>query len=189
MYTRKNTDISAKLTEKTRANLAHAFNWDTKTSWHFARCAQLAHEKGYSALTAIFSACAFAEQIHAERHAKVSFLLGQKPALTVKQPPEVSLDTMIQIMFDQEKETKDLYSRFIQEANEEDQLMASISFTFAQEADAIHSLCCSEIIEFEHRWMFKEKEYNICGLCGYLSAEKEDLCPVCGASEETFIVY
>lgn len=190
MFSKKETNDHKKIMRKTCANLACAFRREIQTSWLFSSYAEIARKQGYHALTSLFSACAFSEQIHAARHSKVSLILGYKVHCDAdsSQDPH-TFEEMIQTIVDQEREGADLYSRFIKEADEENQYLATISFSVARDSDAAHSFYCSKILESKNQWKKKEKQYRVCSLCGYLVLSSEDLCPSCGASEDKFVVY
>jgi rubrerythrin len=136
--------------------------------------ARKADEEGYPQIAKLFRAVAAAEGVHAERHLR---LLGEA---VVK-----STDENLQSSFDRETTVNQVYyPQFIQEAEEEGEQAAALTFSQAREAHAkLYKRALGAMIRDETH------DYYVCQVCGYV-AEREppDQCPICNAKRERFLL-
>jgi rubrerythrin len=136
--------------------------------------ARKADEEGYPQIAKLFRAVAAAEGVHAERHLR---LLGEA---VVK-----STDENLQSSFDRETTVNQVYyPQFIQEAEEEGEQAAALTFSQAREVHAkLYKRALGAMIRDETH------DYYVCQVCGYV-AEREppDQCPICNAKRERFLL-
>mgnify|MGYP001032673695 CR=1 FL=1 len=163
------------MSEKTQENLYTAFVGEAKAHHRLLAFARKAEDEGYEQVSRLFRAVASAEGIHAERHLR---LLGE----AVVRGTEENL----QYSFEQEKTVNQVYyPAFIQEAEEEGETAAIVTFKQARDVEERHAKLYRRALNA----MLREEthDYYVCQVCGYVAeTEPADECPVCGAKWEKF---
>ena len=161
--------------DKTRHNLYEAFVGEAKAYHRLLAFARKAEEEDYQQVAKLFRAVAAAEGVHAERHLR---LLGE----AVVQSTEENL----QSSFERESTVNQVtYPHFIQEAEEEGERAAALTFSQARDVEERHAQLYKRALNA----MLRDEmhDYYVCQVCGYV-AEREapDQCPVCNAKQEQF---
>ncbi len=160
---------------KTRHNLYEAFVGEAKAYHRLLAFARKADEEDYQQVAKLFRAVAAAEGVHAERHLR---LLGE----AVVQSTEENL----QSSFERETSINEAYyPQFIQEAEEEGERAAMLTFSQARDVEEGHAALYKRALSAMLR--DETHDYYVCQVCGYV-AEREapNLCPVCNAKREKF---
>jgi rubrerythrin len=165
------------MSEKTQNNLYTAFVGEAKAYHRLLAFARKADEEGYPQIAKLFRAVAAAEGVHTERHLR---LLGET---VVK-----STDENLQSSFDRETTVNQVYyPQFIQEAEEEGERAAALTFSQARDVEEVHAKLYKRALGAMIR--DETHDYYVCQVCGYV-AEREppDQCPICNAKRERFLL-
>ena len=160
---------------KTRSNLYTAFVGEAKAYHRLLAFARKAEEEEYQQVAKLFRAVAAAEGVHAERHL---CLLGE----AVVQSTEENL----QSSFERETSVNEVYyPAFIQDAEEEGEQAAALTFSQARDVEEGHAALYKRALSALLR--DETHDYYVCQVCGYV-AEREapDQCPVCNAKRGKF---
>jgi rubrerythrin len=158
---------------KTQANLAEAFAGESQANRKYLAFAKKADEDGYPMAAKLFRAAADAETVHAHNHLNV---LGGVKSTKENLAAAVSGETA---------EFKEMYPKMIEEAQEENQDEARLSFNFANKVEAIHA-------DLYQRYMDNlgnnaETAIFVCQVCGNtVEGAAQDKCSVCGNPKEKF---
>lgn len=161
--------------ENTQENLYEAFVGEAKAHHRLLGFARKAKDEGYEQVAKLFRAVASAEGVHAERHLR---LLGEAVVR--------STEENLQYSFEQETTVNQVYyPEFIQEAEEEKETAAVVTFKQARDVEERHAALYKRALNA----MLREEthDYYVCQVCGYI-AEREpaDECPICSAKREKF---
>lgn len=160
---------------KTHNNVYTAFVGEAKAYHRLMAFARKADEEGYTQIARLFRAVAAAEEVHAERHLR---LLGEA---VVK-----STEENLQTSFERETTVNEVYyPQFIQEAEEESEQRAALTFSQARDVEEGHAALYKRALNALLR--DETHDYHVCQICGYV-AEREapDQCPICNARRELF---
>lgn len=162
--------------ERTQRNLYEAFVGEAKAHRRLLAFARKADEEGYPDVARLFRAVAYAEGVHADRHLR---LLGEAIVRTTEEN--------LQTSFERESSVSgNIYPRFIQEAEEEGDRRAALSFAQARDAEESHAALYKRALGC----LLREEPctYFVCDVCGYVAeGEPPDECPICGAKREKFV--
>ena len=161
--------------ERTRSNAYQAFVGEAKAYHRLLAFARRADEEDYPQVAKLFRAVAAAEGVHAERHLR---LLGEA---VVK-----STEENLQFSFESETTVNQVYyPQFIQEAEDEGEQAAALTFQQARDVEEGHAALYKRALNAMLR--DETHDYHVCGVCGYI-AERDapDQCPICGATREKF---
>lgn len=162
--------------EQTQHNVYQAFVGEAKAYHRLLAFARKADEEGYAQIARLFRAVATAEGVHTERHLR---LLGE----AVVQSTEENL----QSSFERETGVNQVYyPQFIEDAEEEDERAAALTFSQARDVEEGHAALYKRALSAMLR--DEDHDFYVCQVCGYV-AEREapDQCPICGARRERFI--
>ena len=160
---------------KTQNNVYTAFVGEAKAYHRLMAFARKADEEGYTQIARLFRAIAAAEGVHAERHL---LLLGE----AVVKGTEENLQTS----FERETTVNEVYyPQFVQEAEEENERQAALTFSQARDVEKGHAALYKRALNALLR--DETCDYYVCQVCGYV-AEREapNQCPICNARRELF---
>ena len=169
------SNVTITMDNKTQRNLYEAFVGEAKAYHRLLAFAHKADEENYPQVAKLFRAVAAAEGVHAERHLR---LLGE----AVVQSTEENL----QSSFERETTVNEVYyPQFIQEAENEGERAAVLTFSQARDVEEGHAALYKRALSAMLR--DENHEYYVCQVCGYV-AEREppDQCPICNAKREQF---
>ena len=161
--------------ERTQRNTYEAFVGEAKAYHRLLAFARKAEQEDYAQIAKLFRAIAAAEGIHAERHLRQ---LGE----AVVQSTEENL----QSSFERETTVNEVYyPQFIQDAEDEGQRAAALTFAQARDVEEGHAALYKRALGAMLR--DEAHDYYVCRVCGYI-AEREvpDQCPICNAKRERF---
>lgn len=163
------------MSEKTQENLYTAFVGEAKAHHRLLAFGRKAEDEGYAQVAKLFRAVASAEGVHAERHLR---LLGEAVVR--------STEENLQYSFEQETTVNQVYyPAFIQEAEEEGEAAAVVTFKHARDVEERHAALYKRALSA----MLREEthDYYVCQVCGYIAEqEPADECPICSARREKF---
>ena len=160
----------------TKDNLQEAFAGESQANRTYLAFAEKADAEGRPQIAKLFRAAAEAETVHAHSHLRV---LGG-----VKGTAE-NLETAIE---GEGFEFKEMYPKFIAEAEKEGNNQAVTTFKYAHAVEEVHHKLYSEALEkFNAGEDLPEADIYVCGVCGYtVAGEPPDNCPVCGSVRKVF---
>ena len=160
----------------TKDNLQEAFAGESQANRTYLAFAKKADAEGRPQIAKLFRAAAEAETVHAHSHLRV---LGG-----VKGTAE-NLEAAIE---GESFEFKEMYPKFIAEAEKEGNKQAVTTFQYANAVEEVHHRLYSEALEkFKAGEDLPEDTIHVCGVCGYtVAGEPPDNCPVCGSVRKVF---
>ena len=161
--------------EKTRSNVYEAFVGEAKAYHRLLAFARRADEEDYPQVAKLFRAVAAAEEVHAERHLR---LLGEAVVKSTEENLEFSFESETTV-------NQVYYPQFIQEAEDEGEQAAALTFSQARDVEEGHAELYKRALSALLR--DETQDYHVCGVCGYV-AEREppDQCPICNATRKKF---
>jgi len=163
------------MTNKTQTNVYQAFVGEAKAYHRLLAFARKADGEDYQQVAKLFRAVAAAEGVHAERHLR---LMGEG---VVK-----STEENLQFAFESETTVNEVYyPQFIQDAEDEGQRAAALTFAQARDVEEGHAALYKRALGAMLR--DEAHDYYVCQVCGYI-AEREvpDQCPICNAGRTKF---
>lgn len=161
---------------KTQENLKAAFAGESQANRRYLAFAKVAEAEGKVNLAKLFKVVAEGETIHALKHLNV---LGE-----VKD----SIENVKAAIAGETYEIETMYPEFIDEAENEGNGAAKISFIGANEVEKTHQAAFRKALEaVETGSDIAEVQYHVCSICGELfEGEVPDNCPICKAPKEKF---
>ncbi|MEA3223788.1 MAG: rubrerythrin family protein [Thermodesulfobacteriota bacterium] len=162
-----------KMTEK---DLQDAFGGESMAHMKYLAFSDIAEKEGYSNVSRLFNAIAYAEQVHATNHAR---------NLGILKKTADNLDAAIE---GETYEVEEMYPAFDAVAKLQGEKGAQRSIHYALEAEKIHAELYKEAKEEVQQGKDIEiAEVYICPVCGYTPiGEPPERCPVCNAPRDKF---
>ena len=160
----------------TADNLQAAFAGESQANRKYLAFAKKAEADGFPQVAKLFRAAAEAETIHAHAHLRV--LGGVK-----------STAENVQAAIEGEGfEYKEMYPKFLAEAEQEGDQAAVHSFKNALAVEEIHYGLYSQALEAVQSGKdLPEASIYVCAICGNtVAGDAPDACPVCGAPKSQF---
>ncbi len=158
---------------KTLKNLAEAFAGESQANRKYLAFAKKADRDGYSQEAKLFRAAASAETVHAHNHLKA---MGGIKSTEENLNEAVSGET-----FEFEK----MYPGMIEDAKNENEDEARISFVFANKVEQIHADLYKKYLN--NLGKNEDTAIFVCQICGNtVEGNAPDKCPVCGNPKEMF---
>jgi rubrerythrin len=176
----------------TELNLISAFCGESQAHMRYLIFAKRAKEVGYSNISRLFTAVAYAERIHAGNHYRNIMTKG--PQTTFGSALFGSRSTIedLQHGIDGEHhEVEEMYPAYIATAKDQKEYGAEITFRYALEAERTHAGLYARAKEAaEQKRDADFKQIGVCEVCGWTTeGEIQDQCPVCKAKKEKFTVF
>ena len=161
--------------EKTRSNVYKAFVGEAKAYHRLLAFARKADEEDYEQIAKLFRAVAAAEGVHAERHLRL-----------MDEGVVKGTEENLQFAFESETTVNEVYyPQFIQDAEEEGQRAAALTFAQARDVEEGHAALYKRALGAMLR--DEAHDYYVCQVCGYIAEhEIPDQCPICNAKREKF---
>ena len=162
---------------KTEKNLEEAFAGESQASRRYLYFAEQAESEGHTQIARLFRAAVEAETVHARNHLKVLGGIGS------------TQENLKEAISGEEYEFTKMYPSFIEQAKEEGQTRAEISFSHANAVEKIHHALYQKALEsLEAGKELKEEPYFVCSVCGNtVAGEAPEKCPICGAPRSRFM--
>ena len=160
----------------TSENLKAAFAGESQANRMYLAFAKKAEKDGFAQVAKLFRAAAAAETVHAHAHLRV--MGGIKGT-------EENLQTAIK---GEGYEFKEMYPKFLSEAQAEQNKPAIVSFKYALAVEKIHHGLYNKALETVKAGSDLPKtRIFVCSVCGNtVEGSAPDKCPVCGSSRERF---
>lgn len=171
----------------TLENLQTAFNGESNAKARYEAFAVKAEAEGYKGAAALFRAAAFAEALHASKHAKVIESMGAVPVAEIK-PVKVrtTAKNLRSALAGETSEASAMYPEFIKKAKADKNDQAVMSFMGAMAAEKAHAKLYSLASANLKSWK-AVKKFIVCQTCGYTTDELDiKLCPVCAQPRSQF---
>ncbi|MFC2031821.1 rubrerythrin family protein [Chloroflexota bacterium] len=163
---------------QTEGNLQAAFAGESQANRRYLFFAEKADEDGHHQIARLFRAAAEAETVHARNHFKAMDGIGS------------TKDNLTAGVIGEHHEFTSMYPGFIEQAREEKNNRAQVTFSYANEVEKIHHGLCQKALEAHKSGeQLKDAPYFVCQVCGNtIAGEAPDKCSVCGAPRSKFKV-
>lgn len=160
----------------TAENLKAAFAGESQANRMYLAFAKKADSEGFPNVARLFRAAAAAETVHAHAHFRV--MEGVKG----------TADNLQAAINGEGYEFREMYPKFLKEAEAEKQDAAAASFRFALAVEKIHHDLYTEALEtFRKGKDLPARAIFVCDVCGNtVYGAAPDKCPICGAGRERF---
>lgn len=160
----------------TKENLKEAFAGESQANRMYLAFARKAEQEGFAQVAKLFRAAAEAETIHAHAHFRVMGGIGDTAA-------------NLQAGIDGEgHEFKNMYPKFVSEAEAEGNRPAEISFRNAMAVEEIHHGLYGKALESVRGGKdLPAAPIFVCAVCGNtVEGEAPGKCPICGVGRDKF---
>jgi rubrerythrin len=158
---------------KTSKNLADAFAGESQANRKYLAFAKKARQDGYFQEAKLFEAAADAETVHAHNHLKA---MGGVKSTEENLKEAVGGETY---------EFEKMYPGMIEDAKNENEDEAKMSFIFANKVEKVHADLYKKYLE--NLGKNPDTPIFVCQVCGNtVEGEAPDKCPICGNPREMF---
>ncbi len=160
----------------TEKNLQEAFAGESQANRRYLFFADKADKEGQPQVARLFRAAAEAETVHARNHFNAMDGVGS------------TKDNLMAASIGEHHEFTRMYPPFIEQAEEENNKRAKVTFEFANQVEQVHHRAFEEALKaINEGQQLKDEPYFVCQVCGYtVAGEAPDKCPVCGAPQSRF---
>ena len=159
---------------KSEKNLAEAFAGESQANRKYLAFAKKADDEGLAQVARLFRAAAAAETVHAHAHLRVLGGVGTTAA------------NLEEAIGGETHEFTEMYPTMINEAKEEDNKGALMSFMYANAVEKIHAELYQKALTAMSG--LAETAYFVCDVCGNtVEGEAPEKCPICGVSKDHFM--
>ncbi len=162
---------------KTDQNLKDAFAGESQANRLYLAFAQKADQEGFPQIAKLFRAAAQSETVHAMNH------------LNVMGNVKSSADNLGTAISGETYEFKKMYPEFIEDAKEEGNKKAQVSFDYANKVEQIHAGLYQKALDaLKVKTQPPTADYWVCPVCGdTFEGSTPDKCPICGTPKEKFM--
>ena len=163
----------------TQANLEAAFAGESQAHMKYLAFAAKAEKEGFSNVSRLFKAVAYAEQVHATNHFKVLDGLGQ------------TAENLAAALGGETYEIEEMYPAFLAVAELQGEKGAIRSNKWAMEAEKVHAEMYGAAKEAVKGGSDAGVgQVYVCSVCGWTGeGEPPDECPLCKAKKEKFVTF
>jgi len=159
---------------KSEKNLAEAFAGESQANRKYLAFAKKADEEGLVQVAKLFRAAAAAETVHAHAHLRVLGGIGD------------TVENLKEAISGETHEFMEMYPRMINEAVEEENKGAQMSFMYANAVEKIHAELYQAALDAMAG--LDETAYFVCDVCGNtVEGEAPDRCSICAVSKDHFM--
>ncbi|MGE4275090.1 MAG: rubrerythrin family protein [Candidatus Methanomethylophilaceae archaeon] len=160
----------------TQDNLQEAFAGESQANRTYLAFARKAEEDGFPQVAKLFRAAADSETVHALAHFKVMDKVKS------------TAENLKASVHGENYEHTSMYPAFVEQAKEEGQKEAMMSFNYAMQVEVLHEELYSQALEAVSGGKdLPSQDLNVCQYCGYVAeGEAPKRCPVCGRPHEMF---
>ncbi len=161
---------------KTEKNLQEAFAGESQANRRYLFFADKAEKEGHTQIARLFRAAAEAETVHARNHFNAMDGVGSTKS------------NLLAGATGEHYEFTRMYPPFIDQAEQEDNKRAQVTFEYANEVEQIHHRHFEEALKaLEAGQQLKDEPYFVCQVCGNtVAGEAPEKCPICGAPRNRF---
>ena len=159
-----------------KENLEAAFAGESQANRKYLAFAKKADADGYQQVAKLFRAAAEAETIHAHAHFKVLGGVGD------------TADNLVDAVEGEGYEFREMYPKFVEEAEAEGNDAALRSFRFALAVEEVHHGLYEKALEsVKGGGDLPATPIYVCPVCGNtFEGETPEKCPVCNVPKEKF---
>ena len=160
----------------TSENMKAAFSGESQANRMYLAFAKKAEKEGLPQIAKLFRAAALAETVHALNHLEI---MGKTKSTIENVKTAVSGETF---------EFDEMYPKYIEIAQKEENKKAVWSFDVANKVERIHARLFSKALEaLVTRKELTDTDYYVCKVCGNtVETTAPERCPICGAPKEQF---
>ena len=159
---------------KTEKNLAEAFAGESQANRKYLAFAKKAEEEGLTQVARLFRAAALAETVHAHAHLRVLGGIND------------TAENLQEAVGGETHEFTEMYPQMIEDAKEEGNKEALMSFMYANTVEKIHAELYQKAAEAMAD--LEVTDYYVCDVCGNtVEGEAPDKCGVCGVDSTHFM--
>ncbi len=160
----------------TADNVKAAFAGESQANRMYTAFARKADTEGLKQIARLFRAAAAAETVHALAHFRVMRGVGG------------TAENLQSAISGEEYEFKEMYPKFVAEAESEGKKAAQVSFMNAMAVEQTHFLLYSDALAAAKSGKdLPAASIHVCGVCGHTAVGgAPEKCPVCGASRDRF---
>ena len=161
---------------QTEKNLQEAFAGESQANRRYLFFAEKADKEGYLQIARLFRAAADAETVHARNHFNAMDAIGS------------TKENLMAGSVGEHYEFTRMYPPFIEQAIQEENRRAQVSFEYANDVEEIHHGYFEAALKALNAGeQMKDEPYFVCQVCGNTFAgEAPDKCPICGAPRSKF---
>ena len=161
---------------QTEKNLQEAFAGESQANRRYLFFAEKADKEGYLQIARLFRAAADAETVHARNHFNAMDAIGS------------TKENLMAGSVGEHYEFTRMYPPFIEQAIQEENRRAQVSFEYANDVEEIHHGYFEVALKALNAGeQMKDEPYFVCQVCGNTFAgEAPDKCPICGAPRSKF---
>jgi rubrerythrin len=168
-----NQEIEMKNSTQTEKNLLQAFAGESQANRKYLAFAKQAENEGHHQVARLFRAVAEAETVHAFSHIRTLGEIG------------TTVENLKTAMAGETYEYCEMYPPMIKKAEEEGNLAARKSFSYANAVEVKHASLYQEAVN--KMGSLEETNYYVCSVCGYTCADgPPGACPVCSSAAMAF---
>lgn len=176
----------------TQDNLRSAFGGESQAHMRYMIWGEAAEKEGFPNVNRLFQATAVAEQVHATLHFKA--LKDVAGSFTVISGAGFGLSKTEQHLIDaiggETFEFEQMYPAYIAVAEMQGEKEAVKAMRFAVEAEKVHAVRFEEAKKAVKAGKdLSVEKIMLCPVCGYITFEKEDACPICHTKFDKFVAY
>lgn len=177
----------------TAANLRSAHAGESMAYMRYRVWGAHAKKEGFPNVSRLFEAIAYAERVHASNHFKELKSLPGDFAVTAMAGFGLGTteENLAGAIAGEDFEIEQMYPSYLAVAELQQEKGAQTSMRWALEAERIHSKLFSDAKELVAKGKdIPDTDIQICGVCGYTGlGEAPDVCPICGAKKDKFVVF
>ena len=161
---------------KTDENLKAAFAGESQANRMYLAFAKKAEEEGLTQIAKLFKAAAEAETVHALNHLDA---MGQIKSTKENLGAAISGETY---------EFKSMYPQMIEDAKNEGNKKAQVSFVYANKVEQIHAGMYQKALDgLKSNAKQSDEDYYVCPVCGNTFDNLvPNICPICATPKEKF---
>lgn len=165
--------------EMTKSNLGSALAGESQAHIKYLAFAAQAEKEGKPNVARLFTAIAYAEQVHATNHARELGYIGN------------TLDNLQAAIDGENFEVGEMYAAYLAVAELQEEKGAKRSMTYAIEAEKIHAEMYGDARQTVAAGQdLGSQEIYICPVCGFTHiGEPPERCPVCNIKRDRFKVF
>ncbi len=158
---------------QTEMNLLQAFAGESQANRRYLAFAKQAEKEGFTQVARLFRAAAEAETVHALSHLRASGQIG------------TTMENLEAAIAGETFEYREMYPPMIEKAQQEGNLAASRSLSYANAVEAKHASLYRQALDVMGK--MEETRYYVCSVCGYTCADgPPTACPVCSSAISAF---
>jgi len=172
----------------TLENLKAAYQAATDARARYAAFAAKAGEEGFKSAAPLFRAAARSEELRRPKLAAALKELGAEARAEAAKPEVKSTrENLERTVKDKTAEKETLHPAWARQAEAEKQAAAARTFKAAVVTNGEYVRFCQQALEKPDDWKPAGKEFLVCGVCAYVSADLAlKQCPICSAPRSKF---